>query len=190
MTDLEEMKELWVDLNNRMSILEEDNRKLAREVKNNKFKTAKERLIKKYNAFIIVEIIMIFYVFLFVGFNPMIADKYRTVTLIYWTLFFLIEASFDIYLRERVRNLDIYYSNISEISAQAARNWKIHKIGVLIGLPLAIGAVILFGLAMEANKFVIYGMILGGVIGLLIGLRQLLKFSNYYRLLQSNEDKK
>lgn len=188
MDELENIKVLWQELNQRMESLERDNRMLAREVMNNKYVSAKEKLVKKYTIFSIISFVMIIYGFCFIFYNPFIVEKYKIATCIYWTLFFLFEAFLDLFLSYRLRKIDVYNSNVKEIANLSAQNWKIHKLGIVIGLPLAIGLVILFGLAMNPNEFVIYGMITGGFVGLLIGLIHLRKFYRYYKLLQSERD--
>lgn len=187
MENLDDMKTMWLELNSKISALEEENRKLARKVVSLNYKTAREKLIRKYTAFIFVASLMILYTLAFITFNPMIVEKYKIATTIYWIIFFTFEAGIDLYLRQRVKNIDIYNSSISEIAHQAATNWKIHKLAIIIGLPLAIGAVILFALSLNADLFMIYGMIVGGLVGLIIGIFQLIKFYEYYRLLQSKE---
>lgn len=189
MNELEDMKTLWSDLNRRVAVLEEENNRLAMKVAKNDYKSAKEKLISKYKKFIFLEGIMILWVWLFIGFNEEVVEKYRGITLIYWTLFFILEIGIDYYLMEKIKEIDIYTSSIRKISEQAARNWRIHKIAIIFGIPLAFGAIILFGLAMNANTFMIYGMIVGGLVGLLIGFLQLRRFMTYYRQLKiSDED--
>lgn len=185
MENLEDMKSMWSALNDRISFLEEENRKLARRAMTNKYKTAREKLISKYKKFIFIETVMILYVWVFIGFNPETVDKYRLPTLIYWSLFFLAEIGIDYYLMERVREIDIYTSPVKEITQMAASNWRIHKLAIFIGLPIAFGAIILFGLAMDANEFVIYGMVAGAIVGLIIGFSQLRRFMSYYRQLKT-----
>ena len=124
---------------------------------------------------------------LFFIFNPLINEKYRIWALVYWDVFFAGEAIFDFYLLYQIKKIDVYTSTIKEVASQAASNWKLHKIGILAGLPLAFGAAILFALAVNANEFTILGMIFGGTIGAIIGFSQLLKFKNYYKLLQLND---
>lgn len=186
MENLEDMKTMWLELNNRLSFLEEENRKMARQVMNEKYKTARDRLINKYRGFIIIEFILMIYISWFFYFNPLVVEKYRLLAIIYWGVFFLGEVAIDFYLMVKIKGIDIYNSSVSTIAKTAAKNWKIHKIAMCIGLPLAIGAIIIFGLALDANEFTIFGMIVGGLVGLIIGIRQLIKFLNYYKLLQSN----
>lgn len=188
MEQLEDMQALWNELNNRVSMLEAENQRLSRQIRHNDFKSAQDKLEKKYKGFIIVEIIMTVYICLFVSYNPLIVEKYRIPTFIYWLSFFAIEIIFDIYLLYRLKKINVYESTVKEISRLAAENWKLHKLGVIIGLPIAIGAVILFGLLLGANTFTVMGIIVGAIVGIIIGLRQLFKFADYYRLLQPDKD--
>lgn len=188
MEDLGKLKAMWMELNQRVTALEAENRILARKVMNEKYVSAKDKLIKKYNAFIILEIITGIYMCGFILFNPLTVERYRIVTAVYWFLFFLCEVCIDWYLREGVINIDVYHSTVREISIRAARNWKIHKFAIIIGFPLALGACVLFALSLNANLFTIYGMLLGGLVGAGIGISQLKAFMNYYRLLQSSDE--
>ncbi|MCH5229210.1 MAG: hypothetical protein J1F12_04350 [Muribaculaceae bacterium] len=185
--EIDDIKIMWQEINLRLGHLEEENKRLARKVLNSDYKSARERLINKYAIFVGVEIFMLFVMSAFFYFNPEIVEKYRWPVLIYWALFFLGEVMIDFYLMHNVKNIDIYNSSVTQISKIAATNWKIHKLAVIIGLPIAIGAVILFALAMDSDEVVIFGMITGGIIGLIIGTTQLLKFSKYYRLLQNRD---
>ncbi|MCH5219521.1 MAG: hypothetical protein J1F20_03035 [Muribaculaceae bacterium] len=181
------IKAMWQDLNQRISHLENENKLLIQKMKKNNYKTAQTKLIKKYWCFIAVEIIMIIYMTLFFLYNPQVVETYRFVSLIYWDVFFVIAVIFDSYLLIRIKQINVYTSTIKEVSATAAKNWQLHKIGIVAGLPMAFGAAFVFGLAVDANRFTIYGMIVGGLIGLAIGLKQLSRFKNYYDLLQTNE---
>ena len=128
---------------------------------------------------------MIGFMSLFFLFNPEVNERFRIPALIYWDVLFVIEVWFDLYLMLKIKTINIYESSISEVARIAAKNWKIHKIGIIVLLPLAFGAIFLFALALDANEYVILGMIFGGVIGMIIGIGQLMKFRNYYKLLQS-----
>lgn len=187
MDNLEDMKVMWQQLSARMSSLEEENRRLAKFVRSSDYRSAQEKLVRKYMKFIIVESVMMLWTCLFFVFNPEIVEKYRVLTAIYWGGFFLLEIIFDTYLMMRVKEINVYDSNIDEITHQAAKTWKLHKIFIMIGLPIAIGAAFLFALALDANEFTIAGMVVGGTIGLIIGIRQLMKFLQYYRVLQGKE---
>ena len=187
MEDIEDMKALWIELNNRLNSLEEENRRLAKKVTSNKYKNVQEKLIKKYCIFIAVSCVMMIYCFCLIYLNPFIVEKYKLLTTVYMMCFFAIAAGVDSYLLFQVRDMDFYNSNVREITKMAAKNWKIHKIFLIFGLPLAIGACVLMALALDADPFVYLGMIVGGIVGFIIGLRQLMKFRDYYKLLQTED---
>ena len=185
--DFKDMKAMWIELNNRLSSLEATNKKLAQEVRNNRYKTSVENLINRYRRFLILELLMgIFFPLMLIN-NPLVVEKFRYITAVYWTCFFIIELVIDYILMTRLQNIDIYNSTVSHIARITAQNWKFHKLAIIFGLPLAIGAIILFALAMDANIFIIYGMIVGFIVGAVIGIRQLLNFKRDYKNLQISE---
>ena len=186
MENLDEIKALWTDLNSRMSVLEEENRRLMNIVKNDKFKSIRQRLLSRYRTFIIVATCSAIFFPAFILLNPLIVDKYRVVTAVYWCLFMLAAAAVDFYLYSNVRKMDVYNATFTEMTKISAQNWKIHKLWIITGMPVAFGAVILWGLAMDADNFVILCMIIGGVVGGIIGGLQLRKFWNDYKLLSNN----
>lgn len=187
MDQFENMKSLWADLNTRINALEAENRNLARKIMNDKYRSARDKLIKKYYGFISIELIMIIFMSNFFIFNPHINEKYRFASFVYWMIFFLIEVILDSILLYRIKKVNIYTSSIKDISKQAASNWKIHKLAIVVGLPLAFGAIVLFALALNANEFIVYGMIIGVFIGALIGIQQLVKFKGYYKQLYQTD---
>lgn len=181
MNNIDDMLTMWKEMDNKLSSLVEENRRLADEIKKNKVKSNQEKLIRKYRAFIIMEAVCIPMMFIILGLNPEVADKYRWPALIYFVCFFLLEICIDGYLLYKLSSIDIYKDSIIEISRQARSNWKTHKIAVLIGIPIAIGAVILFCLAIGGDTAALWGVCVGGAIGLGIGLNEFFKFMKNYK---------
>lgn len=186
MENINDIKLMWQELDVRLSHLENENKRLMRKVMESNFHSAKEKLLKKYMGFMAVECIMLVFMTMFFLFNPEVNENYRIISIVYWDIFFLIEFFFDFYLMIRLRKIDIYSSSINEIAKNASRSWKIHKLGIVLGLPLAFGAIFLLALALNTNEFTIFGMFFGGIIGLAIGISQLSKFREYYKLLQTD----
>lgn len=182
--EIEKMKAMWRELNNRVTSLEENNKRLAKEITTNKIKTAREKLMVKYRIFIILACVMIIYIGLMVAYMPNTVEKYRVPVFIYCCVFFLFEALVDTYLLSKVKKIDVYNSTIMEIARQSIRNWKIHKIAVFIGFPMAVGAIILLALLMNADSFALSGLCVGALIGFALGIRQLYRFMQYYRQMQ------
>lgn len=181
MNNIDDMMTMWKEMDSKLTSLVEDNRRLANEIKKNKVKGNQEKLIRKYRAFIIMEALCIPMMFLVLGINPEVVEKYRWPALIYFVCFFLMEICIDGYLLYKLYSIDIYNDSIIEISRQARANWKTHKIAVLIGIPVAIGAVILFCMAIGGNSAMLWGVFVGGAIGLGIGLNEFFKFMKNYR---------
>lgn len=184
MDELQKMKIMWADINQRLTSVEEENRKLMLYIQRNNYKTAKDKLIIKYRRFIIVEILMVFVVILFLTEENNVVEKYRWPTIIYWILYFIAELIFDFYLLYKVKDIDVINDTVHSIYVKAKRNWKIHKIGIICGLPFAFGLVVLYSLYLGVNRFIVYGIICGAILGLMIGIYNLRKFSLYYRDLQ------
>lgn len=184
--NLEDMKSMWIELNNRISFLEEDNRKLAAQIRNDRYKTVQNRLINKYIKFIWLEAIFAILMPVFIVFNG--NEKFKVITTIYWFCFFVIALAFDYYLLSNVRLMDLNNASVSEIVKLSSKNWKLHKLWIIIGMPVAVGACILYALALDADMVVIVGMIAGGVVGLIIGLTQFFKIRHNYYLLQSPQN--
>lgn len=187
MENIDDIKTLWNGLNSRLERLEEENKRLARHITTSNMHTAQQKLMTRYLRFIAVEAIMIVFVVLFFLGNPFINDNYRVWLLIAWLIFFLVELALDLYLYINIKEIDIYRESVSSVAARARHIWRVHKIGVLCGIPLAIGVVALFLLSMDADRYMVLGVACGAFVGCLIGLREFLKFRKSFRDLQQQE---
>lgn len=185
MEDFKDIKKMWTDMNRRVSTLEEENKKLAWQISKNNYENSQEKLVKKYSIFILIEILALLAMEIQILKNPIVVEKYRLVNIIYWGVFFGGEIIIDFILMLKVKSIDIYNSSVAEIAEKSLQNWKLHKLAVCIGLPVAIGGIILFALLLNVDYYAICGMIVGGIIGLIIGITQLFKFAGYYKQLRS-----
>lgn len=185
MNNIDEMMVIWKEMDSKLSSLVQENRRLADEIQKNKLKSSQEKLMRKYRAFIIMEAVCIPLMFLILGVNPMVVNQFRWPALIYFICFFLLEIGIDGYLLYKLNSIDIYNDTIIDISRKARANWKVHKIAVMVGIPIAIGAVVLFCLAMDFNTSMLWGICIGGAIGLGIGLNEFFKFMKNYKAMSS-----
>ena len=188
MENIEDMKTMWIELNERVKSLEDQNRTLAKKVIANKYKSTKEKLIKKYLSFSLLSFIMIIFSIFGILMNPFILGKYKWITFICWICFFLFEGSIDLYLCRNLQRIDVYNTSFRKIAATTAQNWKVHKLAVVIGLPFAVLVCILYALAIQADVFAVYGMVCGAFVGLIIASFQLKRFYSYYRLFKTDPD--
>lgn len=187
MNNIDEMMIMWKEMDTKLSSLIEENQRLTVEIKKNKLLTNQEKLIRKYRAFIIMEAVCIPLMFFVIAINPLVVDKYRWISFVYFVCFFLLEIGIDVYLLNKISGIDIYHDSIQEISRQARANWKIHKMAVLIGIPVAIGAVVLFCLAVGGDTSTLWGICVGGAIGLGIGMNEFFKFMKNYKSMSREE---
>ena len=187
MNNVDDMMAMWKEMDNKLSSLVEENRRLADEIKKNNLRSSQEKLSRKYRAFIIMEAVCIPLMFVVLGINPLVVNQYRWPALIYFVCFFLLGIGIDGYLLYKLNCIDIYHNSIIEISKQARANWNIHKIAVLIGIPIAIGAVVLCFLAFGSNISMLWGVLVGGAIGLGIGLNEFFKFMKNYKAMSRKE---
>ena len=187
MNNIDDMMTIWKEMDSKLTFLVDENKKLVDKIKKDKLKSKQEKLIAKYRGFIVMEGIGIPLILLAVGLNPLIIEKYRWPTLIYFICFFLLEICIDAFLLYKLNRIDIYNDSITNISRQAKTNWKTHKIAVLIGIPIAVGAVALISLAVGANKAFLYGIFVGGAIGVALGLNEFLKFMKNYKSMTKDE---
>lgn len=180
MNNLDDMMAMWKEMDNKLSAIVNENRRLAEDVKKSNLRSSQERLMRKYRFFIILETVMIPCFFLIIAFNPLVIEAYRWPTLIYYVFLLLSGICVDGYLLYRLNSMDFYKDSLKEISDKARENWKIHKISVIFGMPLAIGAVILFCFAVGCNEETLMGVCVGAAIGLAIGLNVFFKFMKNY----------
>lgn len=185
MNNIEDMMLMWKEMDNKLSSLMEENKRLVDEIKKNKILSSQERLARKYRAFIIMEAACIPLIFVALGLNPIVVNHLRWPAVIYFICFFLLEIIIDGYLLYKLNCIDIYNDSIIDISRQARTNWKIHKIAVLIGIPIAIGAVLLVFLAMGGDMAMLWGLVVGGAIGFGIGLNEFFKFMKNYKAMSA-----
>lgn len=185
MNNIDEMMVIWKEMDCKLSSLVQENRRLADEIQKNKLKSSQEKLMRKYRTFIIMEAVCIPLMFLILGVNPIVVNQFRWPALIYFICFFLLEIGIDGYLLYKLNSIDIYSDTIIDISCKARANWKVHKIAVMVGIPVAIGAVVLFCLAMDFNTSMLLGICIGGAIGLGIGLNEFFKFMKNYKAMSS-----
>lgn len=181
MNNIDDMMAMWKEMDSKLNSIVEENQRLADEIKKNNLRSSQEKLMRKYRAFIIMEAVCIPLMYFLLAVNPFVINQYRWPTLIYFICFFILEICIDGYLLYKLNNIDIYNDSIVEISRQARANWKIHKIAILVGIPIAIGAVIMFCLAMGGNMSMLWGVFVGAAIGLGIGLNEFFKFMKNYR---------
>ncbi len=157
------------------------------EILRGKRKTALDNLAKRYRWFSNMGIIFL----LLVPFNLMNLHifpelKFRMVIVIWFCSFFMICSVMDRWLYNGIKQIDVISMSVSEVVEKALyyRKWHIRFIFIL--LPMALGCLGLLAYAVD-DLYVRLGMVTGFIVGVALGVRQLLDFLSDYKSIVSNK---
>lgn len=87
----------------------------------------------------------------------------------------------DYYLTRSIRAINPSTMQVTEVLERTMRCRKIHLLWVAIALPVIIFWIAATAYMMRADIYFIYGVCFGGLVGLAIGIRVLIKFLADYR---------
>lgn len=153
------------------------------EVMDGKRRTAVQRLAVRYRLFAIVGLAAIPCLSPIFFQSDIIPDRtHRIIITLMFALFFIIAATIDLCFYSRLNKVDCTTKTVSEAREKARRYRRRHLQAVMILFPTALAVVVTFAIFV-ADPDILKGMMLGGVIGLLIGSRQLYNFLRDYRTL-------
>lgn len=182
--DLDQLKEMWSDLNRRVERLENQTLEEGRKVASGKITTAREDLATRYKRFMIIGFVMGVFFPLFLIVSPTDFFPDGTVKYVASALFFsyfITAAVMDSYLYNEVRSMDLAMMTVSQVIHKARTLKRRHHIFMIILIPFAVITLAVFAIPLLDDPFIIAGMITGGVVGLCIGLRQYFRMMRDYR---------
>ena len=88
---------------------------------------------------------------------------------------------FDAYLAQSIRAINLTRMPVTEVLERTMRCRKLHLRWEIYVLPIVVLWVAATAYTMQADIYFVYGVITGGFIGLVMGIRVLLRFLNDYR---------
>ena len=182
--DLDQLKEMWSDLNRRVERLENQTLEEGRKVASGKITTAREDLATRYKRFMIIGFVMGVFFPLFLIMSPTDFFPDGTIKYVASALFFsyfITAAVMDSYLYNEVRSMDLAMMTVSQVIHKARTLKRRHHIFMIILIPFAVITLEVFAIPLLDDPFIIAGMITGGVVGLCIGLRQYFRMMRDYR---------
>lgn len=182
--DLDQLKEMWSDLNRRVERLENQTLEEGRKVASGKITTAREDLATRYKRFMIIGFVMGIFFPLFLIMSP--TDFFPDGTMKYvasalFFSYFITAAVMDSFLYNEVRSMDLAMMTVSQVIHKARTLKRRHHIFMIILIPFAVITLAVFAIPLLDDPFIIAGMITGGVVGLCIGLRQYFRMMRDYR---------
>ena len=179
----EEMRQAWADTDARLRRIETqlgieavtlDAATVARR------RTALDNLARRYRRFSILGLVMavvsIFYIF---G-DILPGDKGRWVWLGF-VAYFATVSVMDNWLYRGISSIDVAAMPVEEVTRLTLRYRRWHRIFIAILLPLAAALLTLMLAAAGFEPYFTLGAVAGLIVGLAIGLRQLLAFLADYR---------
>lgn len=181
--NLNELKEMWNELNNRLSRLEEATIEEGRRVSRENIRSAQEDLAMTYKRFTIIGFTMAAIMPIMFGVPDSIFNyptmTYRVIVSLSMCAYFLTCALMDFYLFRRVNDMDLAVMPVSVIRETALRLKKKHHIFMMILIPIAI--CVLFLMTYPIISEIWIAVLVGAVVGLAIGLSMYFKMMNDYK---------
>ncbi len=154
---------------------------------NGKRKTALQSLAQRYRWFSNMGLLfLIIFPFNLLNLHLFPDLKIRMVLIVWFACFFLICSVMDRWLYHGIKQIDVLTMSVSEVIEKALyyRKWHIRFIFIL--LPLALGCLGLMAYAID-DLYVRLGMLAGFLVGVAMGIRQLLNFLADYRAITSEK---
>lgn len=102
-------------------------------------------------------------------------------------VYFATSAAMDLWLCKAVRRIDLAVWPVSAVALEGRRLLRLHKIFILVLLPMAFGLLFFMVWALDVppheRVWILRGMAAGGVAGIAIGVCILVRFLRLYRTL-------
>ncbi len=153
---------------------------------NGKRKTALDSLARRYRWFSNMALFFLVMVPLNLLNLHIFPDMKGRMTVVIWfCTFFIISSVMDRWLYNGIKRIDVLTMSVSEVVEKALyyRKWHIRFIFIL--LPMALGCLALVAYQID-DPYVRLGMLAGFLVGVGMGIRQLLDFLADYRSIAAN----
>lgn len=143
--------------------------------------TALERLARRYRNFSIISAIAIV-AMPFLMMNMGLMQKALLPLIFFADFYFFLASVMDLWLSNGISKIDCALMSVTEVLHRASFYRKRHLQFVLILLPMAVLfiASIIYFRDDNMNEYFLIGVISGALVGLIIGVSQLLRFLRDY----------
>ena len=178
MTD-QELRSAWLDTQTRLNQIEKK-MDSAQNGFDYKRRTSLDNLAARYKRFAFIGVAMALCSIVWFK-NHIIPNPYNTIIPSILIPYFLLAASMDYYLMLKIKSIDIVNMPVSTVCRLAAKYKKLHHIFMPILIVICCAILTLFTIAVIDNKAMVAGIITGFFFGLILGIRQYLKFMSDYK---------
>lgn len=175
--ELEDLKQSWKQMDERLSTLDIENKELTRQVMNQKISTVRDKLKRKFMLGLAIVLMLPSMIHLN---ERVIGNSFSNFTWIALSILFITMAIRQIVWLRDLRGIDCLTQTVQEACVAEVRLRKHIKVGVGIGLLLVTPFFISFFLDLQqwGNVYVLTGASCGAVVGGVFGffkLRKLMK---------------
>lgn len=186
MENIDEIKRTWQNMNERISRLEAENRKQNMEMIRSRSRTSRDRLLSYYKRFMAMGVLGIIIFILFFTRSEILEPRYTFPVVTYFVVYFCICILMDLWLYRRMSGINLYRDTLAEVARKTlyARRW--HQKFVIILVPLALLGVFLLIFCMIDNQELLYGLILGAIVGSFIGIWKYRRMMRDYREIEES----
>lgn len=181
--DMGQIREMWADLNRRMTRLEEGTIQEGRRVCVGKIKSAQEDLARRYRKMSLLSFLcaVVFPIVYGIpsGFIEYPSLQYHILVACASFAFFCTCGVMDTYLCQGVRDINLARMSVTEVRRIAMSLKKTHHIFQIILIPCAVGMLALMMYPIIEEVWI--GALFGGIVGIAIGLNIYFKMMKDYR---------
>lgn len=181
---MENLKKDWQDSN--VSISRDTDS--INSIINGKRRTALDNLAQRYRRFSAIALILILLSFTWM-FNPgMFPDnpRLRIAVSVSFAVYALICSVMDRWLYQGIRSIDVVTMPVSEVIRKALFYRKRHLQFIAILLPIVLTIIAVMAWSMD-NLYFRFGILMGVIVGIAIGLHHLFAFLADYRAIISED---
>ncbi|MCM1141828.1 MAG: hypothetical protein NC453_24925 [Muribaculum sp.] len=178
--DLQQMKKAWLEMGEALGMQPSptDNPENF-----NKMKTALDRLRDKYRVFWTASLLLAFGTFMIFSNSQIIESPLNLWLGVAYAVYFLTVFCMDYWLWRGIGTINPLRMSVSEVAYNAMFYRKRHLQFMAVLIPMAVALLGFTGYVFSSEIYFPYGMIVGAVCGLIIGIIQFRKFMAEYRKL-------
>lgn len=185
----EELKEMWNDMNRRISRLERQIGEEGRRVSDSNIRTAQQNLAKHYKRMMVISACMAAFwpaMLLMPDYMEVSDHTWHVASAILFLIYFITAAVADGYLYNSILALRLDSTPVDTLILKVGRLKRIHHRMMMILIPMALATIGYFISPFLQDSYVICGVALGGTVGLLIGLMAYFRMMADYRRMMAD----
>lgn len=176
----EDMMRAWTMLDKRLSRIESKMTESLDIDMIKRRKTALDRLARRYKRLSAIGMAALGFPVLYNTLD-IVPAEWKIPVSIYMAVFFIICSIMDYDLYQRIKEINIERMTVEEVAMKALGCRKRHHIYMMILIPLAVVFLVMLAMCADNDSAILGGMVIGGIVGLAIGLRQYFQFMGDYR---------